>query len=79
MEWLKKNWYLITTAVAFVIALTTTDIQVKQNANDIKAIENRQSTSDLVLQDIRVELASINTKLEMIMKNSHLVVIGGEE
>ena len=79
MEWLKKYWTQILFVVSFIVALTTTNIQVHQNTSDITKLENKQSSSDIILQDIRVELSAINTKLEMIMANSHLVIRDGEK
>lgn len=77
IEWIKKYWAQITFVITFVIALTTTDLQVKQNKEDIKCIEQKQNNSEIILQDIRVELSAINTKLEMIMSNSHLIITEG--
>ena len=78
MEWLKKYWTQILFVISFVIALTTTNIQVQQNKSDIAKLESKQSNSDIILQDIRVELSAINAKLEMIMANSHLIITEGK-
>ena len=77
MEWLKKYWTQLIFIVSFIVALTTTNIQVSQNTKNITKLENKQSSSDIILQDIRVELSAINTKLEMIMANSHLIITDG--
>ena len=74
LEWIKKYWAQITCIVGFIIALTTTNIQVSQNTKDIARLEDKQNNSDIILQDIRIELSSINTKLEMIMKQAHVVI-----
>ena len=74
LEWIKKYWAQITCIVGLIIALTTTNIQVSQNTKDIARLEDKQNNSDIILQDIRIELSSINTKLEMIMKQEHVVI-----
>ena len=74
LEWIKKYWAQITCIIGFIVAITTTDIQVNQNTKDIARLDEKQNNSDIILQDIRVELSSINTKLEMIMKQAHFVL-----
>ena len=74
MDWLRKYWTQIIFVITFIVTITTTNIQVKANTEDIRQLERKQSNADIILQDIRVELSAINTKLELILKNSHLVV-----
>lgn len=75
-DWLRKYWTQIVACIAFVVALTTTNIQVTRNKEDIAVLNAKQTSAEEVLSDIRVELSAINTKLELLLEGKVVVKNG---
>lgn len=63
---LKKYWQLYAFVAYVIVQWTVFGGNIEANTQRIDGLEERQQEEEIILLDIRTQLASINTSLEFI-------------
>lgn len=61
---LNESWYILALIVSMIIGWTTFRITVQNQENRITVLENKTQNIGETLNDIKVDVAIIRTKLE---------------
>lgn len=67
MDFLKKYWAIIVCIGGWLITLGLYSGKITQHDKDIMSLQEKQTSQQVVLQNISSSLASLNTKVDLLI------------